>query len=263
MPSAAGVSPAAARTRATSERAPVTGAAAATSVLNGFANAASASAAAIAVTAAAGGQRAQRERPVGVGDPERDGAAGDGDRAEEDRVEDDEEGEERARRAARAQAGAPERPDRQGRAADAAGGQQPGRARAAERDLRARAEVEAVARAAADEPEQGDVADEGQDLEGRGGHDPARVGVEGAAEGVGEGPERAAGHHEGGDDDRGEGGRDGGAAGERAQVEGREDEVSRSVGGGGHGCSLSRGASQRCAAQLFAAGAGSDVCGRD
>ena len=48
----------------------------------------------------------------------------------------------------------------------------------------------------------------------------------------------------------------------RADVERREGEV-RSRVGGGHGGLQSRGAFQRSAALLFAAGAGSDACGRD
>ena len=181
---------------------------------------------------------------------------------EEDRVQQHEEREQRPRRAARAEAGAAEGPDRQGRAADAAGGQQSGRGRAAERDLRAGAEVEAVARAAADQPEQRDVADEGQDLEDRGGDDPARVGVERAAERVGELAERAAGGDDRHDGDDRDGGGHGRPARHGADVERRQGEV-RSRVGGGHGGLQSRGAFQRSAALLFAAGAGSDACGRD
>ena len=209
-----------------------------------------------------GGQRAQRERAVGVGEAERDRAAGQGDRRQEDRVEQHQEREQRPRRAARAEAGAAEGPDRQGRAADAAGGQQSGRGRAAERDLRARAEVEAVARAAADQPEQRDVADEGQDLEDRGGDDPARVGVQRAAERVGELADRAAGGDDRHDGDERDGGGHGRPARHGADVERRQGEV-RSRVGGGHGGLQSRGAFQRSAALLFAAGAGSDACGRD
>ena len=136
--------------------------------------------------------RAERERPVARGDPERDEAARDGDRGEEDRVQDDEEAQQRARRVARAPIPA-RRSDQRviGRAAHAGGGQQPRRGRAAERHLRALAEAQALARAAADHPEEGDVAGEGEQLEDRAADDPARVGVEGAAQRVGEGVQRA------------------------------------------------------------------------
>src|SRR3954464_11724928 len=55
---------------------------------------------------------------------------------------------------------------------------------------------------------------------------------------------------------RGGGGEAGGGGGG-----GGEDEVRSGVGGSGHGCSLSHGASQRCAVRFFAAGARSDACG--
>ena len=123
-------------------------------------------------------------------------AARDDERAEEDGVLQDEEAQQRARRPARAQAGAPQAPERQGRAADAGGRQQPRGARAAERDVGARAHAEARRRPRADHPEEADVADEGEQLEDARGDDPARVGLHGAVDGVEEGVERTAGDHE-------------------------------------------------------------------
>ena len=183
--------------------------------------------------------RAERERPVRGGDPERDEAARDGDRAEEDRVEHDEEAQQRARGGAGAEAGLAQRPQRHRSAADARGRQQPGRGRAAERHLRALVEPEAPGRTAADHPEQGDVAGEGQQLEDRAADDPARVGVQGAAQRVREGVQRAS-----RDDERGGGGGrhrggDGGAASERAHVEGRDDDVGVGLAEG-HGVVVAR-----------------------
>ena len=187
-----------------------------------------------------GRDRAQRERPVARGDPERDERrprAAIAPRKTEYRT---------MRKPssvrvalARAQPGASQRPEGHGGAADACGRQQPRRGRAAERHLRALAEPEALARAAADHPEERDVAGEGEQLEDRAADDPARIGVEGAAQRVGEGVQRAS-----RDDDRGRrGGRQrgghGGAASERAHVEGRDEDVGVGLAEG-HGVLVAR-----------------------
>ena len=154
--------------------------------------------------------------------------------------------------------GAPQRPQRHGGAAHAGGRQQPRRGRAAERHLRALAEPEALARAAADHPEEGDVAGEGEQLEDGAADDPARVGVEGAAQRVGEGVQRAS-----GDDDRGRGGGGqrgghGGAASERAHVEGRDEDVGVGLAEG-HGVVVA--APPPCVSlRFYVAAPGADAC---
>ena len=175
------------------------------------------------------GQGAQGERAVARDEPERQRAAGHGDGPEEDRVEDHEEREQGARRLARAQTGAPESPDRQRRAAHAAGRQQARGRRAAEGHLRARGKTQPRCDAATDEPEQRDVAGEGQQLEQRGTADPERISVQCPAESVREGLQRAArddDHHRG---RRHDGGQERRPARQRAAIEG-EDGIGSETG---------------------------------
>ena len=89
-------------------------------------------------------------------------------------------------------------------------------------------------RAAADEPEERDVAGEGEELEDGAADDPARVGVERAAQRVSEGVQRPAGHD---DRDRGRGRQSGGHGGpprERAHVDARDGEFGVGLAEGGH-----------------------------
>ena len=194
----------------------------------------SASAATMASVAAPAGMALSASGPSPCARPSAISPPDDGDGAQEDRVEDDQEAEQRARRAARAQPGAPQRPERHRRAADAGGRQQPRRGGPAERHLRALAQSEARGRAAADQPEQGDVAGEGEQLEDGAADDPARIGIERAAQRVSEGVQRTARHD---DRRRGRGrqpGGHGGAARERAHVDGRDGEVGVGLAEGGH-----------------------------
>ena len=117
--------------------------------------------------------------------------AADRDRAEEHRVEQHEERQQRARGGARAHAGLSQRPQRQRRAADAGGRQQPRRGRAAQRDLHALARSHPRRRTAGDEPQQRDVAGEREHLEHRRRGDPPRVGIDRTAQGVGKRLHRA------------------------------------------------------------------------
>ena len=127
--------------------------------------------------------------------------------------------------AAHAEAGAAERPQGQRRAARAARRQQARGRRAGHRDLGAGAQVETAGRAAPDEPEEHDVAGEGEHLGDGGDPDPARVRRERAVQRVGEDPERPAGEEEHREGDRGERRRRRGAPGHRAEVEAGEGEV--------------------------------------
>ena len=102
-------------------------------------------AAAMAITAPGSRHGAQDQRTVTASEPERDQSTGDRDRSQEDRIEHDEERQQRARRGACVQAGAPEGPDRQRRAADATGREQAGGRGAAEGDLGAGAEPQSRA----------------------------------------------------------------------------------------------------------------------
>jgi hypothetical protein len=142
---------------------------------------------------AGGGDRAQGERAGARGEAEGQHAAAHGDRAEEDGVEDGQEGQEGrvasrgpspARRNAQIVSAAP---------ADAARGQQPRGRRAAERDLGAGQQAEPGRGPAAHKPHQRDVAREGEDLARRGDQDPAQVGVHRASQRVREGARRPVG----------------------------------------------------------------------
>ena len=150
--------------------------------------------------------------------------------SEEDRVEQHEEGQQRARGLLRLQAGAAQRPQRQRDAARATRRQQPRDGGAGQGDLGARAQVHPRRRALADQPQQRDVAAEGDDLEADGGEDPARIGVDRALQRVGEGVQRAAGQHEHRDGDRGGRERQRRAARERLGVEGGESEFGGRLG---------------------------------
>jgi hypothetical protein len=119
----------------------------------------------------------------------------------------------------------PVRPEGHRRASDAGSRQQPRRGRPAERHLRALAQPEALRRAAAHEPEEGDVAGEGEQLEHGTADDPARIGVEGALQSVSKSVQRPARHDDRGRGRRGQRGGDGCPAGERAHVEGRDEDV--------------------------------------
>jgi hypothetical protein len=171
------------------------------------------------------GHSAQREWPVAVGEAERQRAAGRDDGPEENRVQHDEEREQRARGIACAQAGAPEGPDRQRRASDATRGEQARGRGPAEGELGARAQSQPRGGAAADEPQQRDVAGERQQLEDGGGPDPSRIGIQRTVERIREGPQRAARH---GDHYDGHGHERGGQrrpARQRAEVDGRKGEL--------------------------------------
>ena len=127
------------------------------------------------------------------------------------------------------QPGAAKGPDRERRAADAARGQQARGRRAAEGHLGARAQSEPRGGAAADEPQERDVAREGKQLERGAGDDPAGIGVEDTAKGVGEGLQRPTGQDDHGDRDGREGGRERCAARQRAQVELRKHILGRGL----------------------------------
>ena len=135
-----------------------------------------------AATAAAPATRHGRRRRRARGDRR----AGQRDAGEEDPVEQDEEGQQEAPGALRAHSGLGDRPQRERGAAGPGGGEQPGGGGAAERDLRAGPQVQPRGRALADEPEERDVADEGEQLGHGPQRDPARIGGKRAAERVGE-----------------------------------------------------------------------------
>ena len=142
--------------------------------------------------------------------------------------------------APRAEAGAGDRPERHRGAAGTGRGEQPGGGGAAERDLGAGAEAQARGRPVPDEPEERDVAAEGEELGDRGDGDPAagRPTARGRTR-----RRRRRGARRRGARPRG---RDGEREGERrpprdeAQVEGGEGELgSGVVVGSGHTASIS------------------------
>ena len=183
----------------------------------------------MATTAPSARQRGQAQRTVAGGEAEREQPAGHRDGTEEDRIQQHEEGEQRARGGARVQPGAAKGPDRERRAADAARGQQARGRCAAEGHLGARAQSQPRGGAAADEPQERDVAREGKQLERGAGDDPAGIGVEDTAKGVGEGLQRPTGQDDHGDRDGREGGRERCAARQRAQVELRKHILGRGL----------------------------------
>ena len=183
---------------------------------------AAATASAMASVASGRGHGGEHERALAV-DGER--PAGQRDRAEEDGVDDDQEGQQRRGGPARAEPGAPQRPQRHRRAADAGRRQQPRRGGAAERDLGALAQAQPRRGAAADQPQQQDVAAEREQLEDGGGQDPGGIGVDRAADGVGERVQRPAEEQHGRDQRDGGSGGHSGPARQRAEVERGEREV--------------------------------------
>ena len=175
----------------------------------------------------------RREQDVAALAAEADGQQRTGarDREQEDGVEEDEEGQQRARGLLRLHAGAAQRPQREGDAAGATRGEEAGDRGAGQRDLGARAQVHTGGGSLADHPQQCDVAGERDHFEADGGEDPARIGIDRAMEGVAERVHRAAGedqhpgrHHQRGDRQRG-------AAREGACVERGEVELGWGVGG--------------------------------
>jgi len=177
---------------------------------------------------------------VGAGQAERDRAAGQRDPREERAVEEREEGEERAAGAARADAGLGDRPQGQRGAADARRGDEAGRGGAAEGDLRAGSEVEPGSGAVADEPEQRDVAAEGEELGDGCQRDPARVRRQRAGERVGHDVQGAAGEEQDGGGRSGEGEGERRAPCDQPHVQRGEREIrgSHDIGGGSHTTSI-------------------------
>jgi hypothetical protein len=136
--------------------------------------------------AARGRDGAQLERHVGAGRARGEQRARDGERAEEDRVQHHEEGEERSGGRPAVLAGPPQAPEGERRAAGAGGGQEARGRCAGECHLGAGAQADARDGPAGDVPEQRDVAGERGDLEDNARGDPARIGVDRANQRVGE-----------------------------------------------------------------------------
>ena len=129
---------------------------------------------------------AERRGTVGPHHAERDQCAGGDDRGQEDRVEQDEEREQRARGPARAQARPAQRPQRERGAAGAGRRQQPCRGGSGERDLGALTCPDARARPSGDEREQEDVGEDREALERDRDHRPGGTDRERAPQHVGE-----------------------------------------------------------------------------
>ena len=182
----------------------------------------------------------QRGQPQRAGPVQGQHGAGQRERAEEDGVDDHEEGQQRSGGVARAHARAAQRPQRHRGAAGARGGEQPGRGGAAERDLRALAQADPLRDAAADQPQQGDVAREREQLERGRRPDPHRVGGERASHRVRERVQRPAEDQQRSDHRGGSSDGDCRPARQRAEVERGEREVL-----GGHEPSIERALSRR------------------
>ena len=157
------------------------------------------------------------------------GGAGERDAGQEHAVEEGEEGQQHVAAAAGAEPGLGDGPQRHGGAAGPGRGEQPGGGGAAERDLRARTQAQARGRPAADEPEERDVAAEGEELGDRRERDPGGVGGGHAVQHVGEHAEPASGEEEHRDGRRREREGERRAPGDHAEVEGGEGELGSRV----------------------------------